>query len=637
MNPRKMNPHKLMPYDESSDEAQLTDPGCSEPFRRPRIHLETNLELAVVWCRHEPDRVGETLQVRNSADQPQIFGRDGGGTDAMRAELVAVRPWSVEARGAPNNPKLSRQQLEISIARLNGISSRTGAIKTPSGTPSDRALHIRNIGRCRLLHNGREVLEAFVQHGDLLELKNQMLLLCLERRGISPWPEGLTYPAFPFGDADPFGIVGESPAVWEHRKNIAVYATFDQHTLVLGATGSGKEATARALHALSLRRAQPFLYCDIKAIPENFIATELFGNRKGYPTGAEARDGLVTRSHRGVLCLDEIGDMLKAASQDLRGFLETGQYHVLGGKEDSRADVRVIGTTNRPLEEFEAPDVQLRFRATFEVPSLSDRIEDIPLIARHILRRMAQENPQIAAYFFEGGSPGGSPRMAPDLVVRLLQAASEPGNVRSLQRLLSQVVVENLKHPETGWLVPPDQDEDEPWLRSPSSANGMPSRGAPAREVKAAAQPPAPAIPHAPRTETEAFQRFEAVTEGPDSLRLQQFRRHLFNVDLFCSEAGLGSSVANDCLNVLLFKALVCAEGCSTTASRLVAGEVRHEVPTLKRRLDAALRRLSRELEDTHRGDAAFSDFIDKIRRRYRASSSWVEKVIRLIQAGSVT
>ncbi len=164
--------------------------------------------------------------------------------------------------------------------------------------------------------------------------------------------------------------------------------------LILGETGTGKELVARAVHDQSLRAEMPLVPINCGALPENLIESELFGHRKGAFTGAdEHRTGLFEVANGGTLFLDEIGELPKAMQAKLLRFLESGEIRRVGENESFTCDVRVVCATNRDLDEMVAAgefreDLWFRIN-TFEIPlpPLRERIEDIPLLARHLAAR----------------------------------------------------------------------------------------------------------------------------------------------------------------------------------------------------------------------------------------------------------
>jgi transcriptional regulator with AAA-type ATPase domain len=200
--------------------------------------------------------------------------------------------------------------------------------------------------------------------------------------------------------------------------------------LILGETGTGKEMTAHAVHALSLRCGKPFVEINCAALPENLVESELFGYEKGAFSGADsAKPGLFELAHGGTIFLDEIGELDLRIQVKLLRVLDRAPYYRLGGHRKITSDVRVVAATNRNLK----GDVSAgRFRkdlyhrlSQFElcVPPLRERPEDIEALAKHFLEQMGQ-----------------GLRFSPE-ALKILQAYHWPGNVRELQNVVNKVAV----------------------------------------------------------------------------------------------------------------------------------------------------------------------------------------------------
>ena len=230
-----------------------------------------------------------------------------------------------------------------------------------------------------------------------------------------------------------FGLVGRAPAIQEVYKRIGQAAAADSGVLILGETGTGKELAARAIHGLSPRRDGPFIAVNCGAIPETLVESELFGHVRGAFTGAAAdRPGRFEQADGGTLFLDEIGDLPAAAQVKLLRFLDTRQTERLGSAETRTVDARILAATNRDLE---ADVTDGRFRADLfyrlsvlrvRMPPLRERREDIPLLARHFLRRSAGGEP----------TPGFT-----DAALAALTARDWPGNVRELRNAVEHARV----------------------------------------------------------------------------------------------------------------------------------------------------------------------------------------------------
>ncbi len=230
-------------------------------------------------------------------------------------------------------------------------------------------------------------------------------------------------------------LIGQAEKMNQVRKLIGKVAPTDSTVLILGETGTGKELVARAVHDQSLRAEMPFVPINCGALPEHLIESELFGHRKGAFTGAdEHRTGLLQVANGGSVFLDEIGELPKAMQAKLLRFLENGEVRRVGDNESVVCDVRVVCATNRDLSEMVAEgefreDLYFRIN-TFEVrlPPLRERIEDIPVLARHLATRF------------------GAPRAAEDQLftadtLEMLMAHSWPGNVRELANVIEHAMI----------------------------------------------------------------------------------------------------------------------------------------------------------------------------------------------------
>jgi two-component system response regulator GlrR len=204
--------------------------------------------------------------------------------------------------------------------------------------------------------------------------------------------------------------------------------------LVLGESGTGKELLARAIHAASGRSKKPFLAINCAAIPEQLLESELFGYAKGAFTGAAtAQQGLFQAADGGSLFLDEIGDMPLSLQAKLLRVLQDSAVRPVGSTQSVNVDVRIISATHRNLDQMRADrtfreDLFYRLNVVaLKLPSLSERREDIPLLATHFLRKIATRYRKPV------------PTLAPDALAAIL-AAPWPGNVRQLENLLEQAV-----------------------------------------------------------------------------------------------------------------------------------------------------------------------------------------------------
>ena len=230
------------------------------------------------------------------------------------------------------------------------------------------------------------------------------------------------------------GIITRSPRMEDLLRQAKLVADSDASVLVFGESGTGKELLARAIHQASRRAAKPFVAVNCGAIPGDLLESELFGHARGAFTGAvQAHKGLFQAADGGTLFLDEIGDMPLPLQVKLLRVLQEGEVRPVGSTQAIPVDVRLISATHRDLDSQREQglfreDLYYRLNVvSLKLPSLADRREDIPLLAAHILRRLAERYRKPV------------PALAPDAMA-LLIAAPWPGNVRQLLNLLEQAV-----------------------------------------------------------------------------------------------------------------------------------------------------------------------------------------------------
>ncbi|PHK96608.1 nitrogen regulation protein NR(I) [Pseudoroseomonas rhizosphaerae] len=227
-------------------------------------------------------------------------------------------------------------------------------------------------------------------------------------------------------------LVGRSPAMQEIYRTVARLTTTDLTVMITGESGTGKELVARALHDYGRRRTGPFVAINMAAIPRELIESELFGHERGAFTGALARGvGRFEQAAGGTLFLDEIGDMPPEAQTRLLRVLQEGEFTTVGGRNPIKANVRIVAATHRDLRQairggMFREDLFYRLNVVpIRLPPLRERIEDIPLLARHFLDRAKTS-----------GLP--SKQLDQGAVDRLRQHAW-PGNARELENLMRRL------------------------------------------------------------------------------------------------------------------------------------------------------------------------------------------------------
>ncbi|MDA8078312.1 MAG: sigma-54 dependent transcriptional regulator [Nitrospiraceae bacterium] len=230
-------------------------------------------------------------------------------------------------------------------------------------------------------------------------------------------------------------LVGNASRMVQLREQIKLAASSNSRVLILGESGSGKELVAHLLHDNSPRAGRPFIEVNCAAIPQELIESELFGHEKGSFTGAfETKKGKFEQAHNGTLFLDEIGDMSLTTQAKVLRVIETQEFQRVGGNKNIKVDVRIISATNKDLAEEVKKGAfreDLFFRLNvipIKVPSLVDRLDDVPLLVEHFLETFAVEY---------GQQPK---KISPD-AVRILQRHTWPGNIRELKNVLERLVI----------------------------------------------------------------------------------------------------------------------------------------------------------------------------------------------------
>ncbi|WP_003544475.1 sigma-54-dependent transcriptional regulator [Desulfotomaculum nigrificans] len=227
-------------------------------------------------------------------------------------------------------------------------------------------------------------------------------------------------------------IVGNSQAIQDVCTLIEKVADSNATVLITGESGTGKEVTALTIHQLSSRRDKPFVPINCAALPESLLESELFGHEKGAFTGAVARKlGRFELANEGTLFLDEITEMPLSMQVKLLRVLQEKTFERVGGTESIQVDVRVIAATNRdPMECIKKgtfrEDLYYRLNVLpIKLPPLRERVEDIPLLVMHFLKKF---------------NPSKEPAISPD-AMGLLSTYQWPGNIRELQNVIERAVI----------------------------------------------------------------------------------------------------------------------------------------------------------------------------------------------------
>ncbi|SDB49312.1 nitrogen regulation protein NR(I) [Belnapia rosea] len=227
-------------------------------------------------------------------------------------------------------------------------------------------------------------------------------------------------------------LVGRSPAMQEIYRTVARLTTTDLTVMITGESGTGKELVARALHDYGRRRGGPFVAINMAAIPRELIESELFGHERGAFTGALNRGiGRFEQAAGGTLFLDEIGDMPPEAQTRLLRVLQEGEFTTVGGRNPIKANVRIVAATHRDLRQsirqgLFREDLFYRLNVVpIRLPPLRERMEDIPLLARHFLERARASGLPLKQLSLEA--------------VERLKGHAWPGNARELENLMRRL------------------------------------------------------------------------------------------------------------------------------------------------------------------------------------------------------
>jgi sigma-54 specific flagellar transcriptional regulator A len=230
------------------------------------------------------------------------------------------------------------------------------------------------------------------------------------------------------------GLTGNSDLITATKKLIVQVAKTDASVLILGESGTGKEVVAQSLHQLSNRSREPFVPVNCGAIPAELIESELFGHEKGAFTGAlTARQGRFEMAEGGTLFLDEIGDMPLSMQVKLLRVLQEKTFERVGSNKTIKCNVRIIAATHRNLEDEIAnnkfrEDLYYRLNVfPIEVPSLRDRIEDLPYLINNLVKRLEQTN-------------RGSVSFTHEAIGKLMQHPWS-GNIRELSNLIERMSI----------------------------------------------------------------------------------------------------------------------------------------------------------------------------------------------------
>jgi two-component system nitrogen regulation response regulator GlnG len=403
---------------------------------------------------------------------------------------------------------------------------------------------------------------AEVEQGVVLLLAQHLVLLL-----------SLVDPTLPAG-LPRYGLVGESAGMIQLRREIRRAAGLTVPVLLRGATGTGKELVARALHEAGPRAGRPYLAVNLGAVPPTLAASELFGAARGAYTGADRpREGWFARAQGGTLFLDEIGEAPPEAQILLLRALETGEIQPVGG-EPRHVDVRLIAATDADLEaavadgRFRAPLLHRFGACQLRLPALCDRREDFGRLFVHFLSQELGASGEL--HRLEPGEPEARPWIPAPLVARLA-ALDWPGNVRQLRNVVRQLVVAGR-----------DGGEDALWLQAESALQET----ARPRPHDARSTVPIPGVLVSPAAPARRYRRTEDLTD--DEL-LAALRANRWRIQSAAAQLGISRGSLYDRIE-------------KSAKIRKAADLGREEIEGCQKRCGGDLDAMVEELEVSKRG-----------------------------------
>ena len=386
----------------------------------PKQAAVLEIPTLTILCHPDTHRVGERSPLHSLLS--------GGVAELSRHAPRFAAPGGNEALHGLDISYVSRKPLRLSADGMDGgsqpatqggfVIERRGST-TPvnvDGEPLDK--------RCRLS-------PANVRSGVVLELGGRIVLLFHPCPSIS-------------AQTPRFGLVGDSGAAQRLRQDIVLAASTEAPVLLRGASGTGKELVARAVHGAGKRRGGPWVAVNMAAIPPSLAAAELFGSRKGAFTGAAgSKAGYFLAADGGTLFLDEIGDTPAEVQPLLLRALDSGEIQPVGSAESRRVDVRVIAATDSDLEarlgdgSFRTPLFHRLAGFEIRLPSLAERRDDVGRLLVHFLEReLGGIEPLLAAADTEAQRP-----WPPASLVARLAVYDWPGNVRQLANVARRLAI----------------------------------------------------------------------------------------------------------------------------------------------------------------------------------------------------
>jgi len=233
---------------------------------------------------------------------------------------------------------------------------------------------------------------------------------------------------------EPFGLIGQGEAFINMLQSMEAAAKCDVRVLLEGESGTGKELVAHAIHYLSSRSSRPLVAVDCGAIPEHLMESELFGHTKGSFTGATCdRSGLFDEANHGTLFIDEISNLPLSMQVKLLRAIQEGEIRPLGSNQSHKVDVRIISASTTGLYEMVHKQLfrqDLYFRLhvfPISIPSLAQRLEDIPVLANYFIEKFATQQ-------------GKQAKILQPVLLKFLMKKCWPGNIRELENFIERLV-----------------------------------------------------------------------------------------------------------------------------------------------------------------------------------------------------
>ncbi len=348
--------------------------------------------------------------------------RDGVVAVDMQERIEVVNPAMARLLGQPMASLTGRTLSEVApdLTLVATLQEQRTDIEEP-----------QRVGTKALVTSRVPIVEQGLQTGAVLTCQDPDAIQRVDRRlrtqRVRP-PRGARYRLS--------DIVGRCDAIAQTRSLAAQFARSDATVLIIGESGTGKELLAQGIHVASARRHQPFIAVNCAAFPAALLESELFGYEEGAFTGARrgGKTGLFEAAHTGTIFLDEIGEMPVSLQTRMLRVLQEREVLRIGAIEPTRIDIRVIAATHRNLDEQIArgefrSDLYYRLNILrLSLPPLRERIEDLPELASHVLRRVADRV-----------RPGALTQALLDELVLAGARYAWPGNVRELENFVERI------------------------------------------------------------------------------------------------------------------------------------------------------------------------------------------------------